>query len=99
MATLTETIAARDDLDLQARVIAAAQEAGQDAAWASQLIGRIITTKISGTDEGQTTTIADVYAYARAHWDPTQASPGSNPAACTDDQIRAAVRALAESLR
>lgn len=99
MATLTETIEARDCPELQARVVAASQEAGQDASWAFQLMGRIVTAKIPTEGEEQTTTIADVYASAKTNWDPTKASPGSDPSACTDDQIRAAVQSLLEALR
>lgn len=95
MATLAQIITARDDRDLQSRIIAAVQEAGLEETWARPLMGRLVTQPIPA--ESGATTIADVYAYAAAVWTPDKAAPGSNPAAVTDTQIRAAVAALAEA--
>lgn len=92
MATLAEHIAARNDVDLLARFVAAAEVAGIDnpQGWAEQHRGELVAAPIDGT------TCADVHAYAVATYQPTP-RPGANPAAVTDDQIKAAVQKVHEA--
>lgn len=87
MATLAEHIAARGDRDLMERVAAAAEKNGIPNArqWAEQNMGAIVSTTLDGD-----TSVADVYAYAVATYEPTP-PPGLNPAAVTDPQIVEAV--------
>ena len=89
MATIAEHIAARNDLDLLARLVAAAERAGitNPQAWAEANRGRLVAA-----DLGETT-VADVHAYAVANYTPTP-RPGEDPAAVTDAQIEAAVAAV-----
>lgn len=84
-ATLAQHIAARNDTDLLARVVAAAEQANvpNPQQWAEQHIGSIVAAELAGD-----TSIADVHAYAVSQMPPR---PGLNPAAVTDDQIREAV--------
>ena len=92
MATIAEHIAARNDLDLLARLVAAAERAGIDnaQAWAETHRGALVSTDIGDT------TVADVHAYAVATYEPTP-RPGENPSAVTDDQIEAAVAAVRDA--
>lgn len=92
MATLAEHIAARNDADLLARFVAAAEMAGIDnpQGWAEAHRGEIVCAKIGDT------TVSDVHAYAVATYQPTS-RPGANPAAVTDQQIIAAVNAVREA--
>lgn len=91
MATLAEHITARNDADLLARFVAAAEMAGIDnpQGWAEQHRGELVSAKIGDT------TCSDVHAYAVATYKPTP-RPGANPAAVTDPQIVAAVKAVQE---
>lgn len=91
MATLNEHITARNDADLLARFVAAAEVAGIDnpQGWAEQHRGELVSAKIGDT------TCSDVHAYAVATYQPTP-RPGANPAAVTDNQIMAAVKAVQE---
>lgn len=93
MATLAEHITARNDADLLARFVAAAEMAGVDnpQGWAEQHRGELVSAKIA--DDGQA--VSDVHAYAVATYKPTP-PPGANPAAVTDQQIMAAVKAVQE---
>src|SRR5699024_9736821 len=74
MATIAEHIAARNDLDLLARLVAAAERAGIDnaQAWAEIHRGALVSTDIGDT------TVADVHAYAVASYEPTP-RPGEDP--------------------
>lgn len=90
MATLAQHTAARKDDDLLARFIAAAEQLGisnEASLWVEQNRGRLVAVDIANT------TVADVHAYAVATYSPTP-RPGENPAAVTDDQIRAAIEAV-----
>lgn len=90
MATLAQHTAARTDDDLITRFIAAAEQLGisnQASMWVEQNKGRLVAVDIDGT------TVSDVHAYAVATYVPTP-RPGENPAAVTDDQIKAAIEAV-----
>lgn len=89
MASIADHIGARNDNDLLARFVAAAEIEGIPNAqqFAERRRGELVSADIGGT------TIADVHAYAVATYEPTP-RPGANPAAVTDDQIIAAVQAL-----
>lgn len=89
MATIAEHIAARNDLDLLERFVAAAERAGipDPQAWAEANRGRLVAA-----DLGETT-VADVHAYAVANYTPTP-RPGQNPASVTDGQLEQAVAAV-----
>ena len=92
MATLAEHITARNDADLLARFVAAAEMAGLDnpQGWAEQHRGELVSAKVDDDH-----TVSDVHAYAVATYQPTP-RPGANPAAVTDNQIMAAVKAVQE---
>lgn len=99
MATTPQHIAARDDLDLQKRLIAAAEQAG--IANASSVIATNLGTMISKEIEvnGEMTTLAEVHAYAsdvREDYlsDERAMPPGLNPGAVTDVHLAAAVAAV-----
>jgi hypothetical protein len=92
--TTAQHIAARDDADLTARLIAAAEQAhipNADNFVATQK-GRIISTEVGGS------TLTAVHAYAKNAYDEAVAAlpprPGLNPAAVTDEQLAAAVQAV-----
>lgn len=89
MSTLAEHIAARNDSDLLARIVAAAEKAGiaSPQVWAETNRGAIVSVDVGDT------TLADVHAYAVATYEPTP-RPGQNPAAVTDAQIAKAVEAV-----
>lgn len=89
MATIAQHNTARNDYDLLARFVGAAEQEGIINAqmWAEQHRGALVSTQIGDT------TIADVHAYAVATYEPTP-RPGENPAAVTDAQISAAVQAV-----
>lgn len=82
--------AAADD-DLLERITAAAAAVGVDnpEAWAKMHARRIAAQQV--TEAGDT--VASVYAYAAATYSPSP-RPGENPAAVTDDYLRAAVAAV-----
>jgi hypothetical protein len=90
MANLSQHIEARNDQDLRARFIAAAEQAGisNAAAWVDAQMGKLVSV-----DLGETT-VADVHAYAVSTYNPTP-RPGVNPAAVTDVQIAAAIGLVA----
>ena len=89
MATIAEHITARNDNDLLARLVAAAERAGIDSpqAWAEAHRGALVSTDIGET------TVADVHAYAVTTYQPTP-RPGQDPGKVTDAQIEAAVAAV-----
>ena len=86
--SLADVIAASRDKYLVDRMIAAAAEQGHPypAAQIADAAARIVATPI--TEQGDT--IASVYAYAAATYQPTP-EPGANPAAVLDAHIREAV--------
>ena len=87
---LSAISAAAADPDLLDRITAAAAAAGvtNPQAWAQMNALRVASEPI--TSDGDT--VASVYAYAVATYDPPP-TPGANPAAVTDTYIRAAVAA------
>lgn len=93
MATLDQHITARNDVDLLARVIAAAEKAAIPGSrqWAEMNMGAVVSVNIGTT--AQASTVADVHAYAVSTYTPTP-TPGANPASVTDAQIVAAVAAI-----
>lgn len=93
MATLAQHIAARNDADLLARFIAAAEVAGVDnpQGWAEQHRGELVAARVDDDH-----TLSDVHAYAVATYQPTP-RPGANPEAVTDDQIKAVVQKVREA--
>lgn len=92
--TTAQHMAARDDADLVARLVAAAEQAHIDNAesWVRQNVGKLISTDIGGT------TVTAVHAYASTVYNDAVAAlpetPGSNPAAVTDAQLTQAVQAV-----
>jgi hypothetical protein len=95
MATTRQHIDARNDTDLQARFIAAAEQAGMPAAeqWVRAHMGALVAAAV---DQGQT--VADIHAYATtvrdAYLDAAPPPPGANLAAVTDTHLTAAITAL-----
>lgn len=89
MATIAQHNAARNDYDLLARFVGAAEQAGVPSAqmWAEQHRGALVSTQIGDT------TVSDVFAFAVSTYNPTP-RPGENPAAVTDAQIAQAVQAV-----
>ena len=87
---LSAISAAAADPDLLDRITAAAAAAGvmNPQAWAQMNALRVASEPI--TSDGNT--VASVYAYAVATYDPPP-TPGANPAVVTDAYIRAAVAA------
>lgn len=88
MATTAQHNAARNDTDLLARLIAAAEKAGVPNAqqWVETNRGALVAADIDGS------TLADVHAYAVATYDPTP-RPGEDAAKITDVQLTAAIEA------
>lgn len=95
--TTAQHIAARDDQDLVARLIAAAEQAHIDnpETFVRNNIGKLISTEI-----GQDTTITTVHAYASLIRESALAQlppkPGLDPAAVTDQQLAQAIQAVWE---
>ena len=99
MSTTSEHIAARDDLDLQLRLIAAAEQMGIPNAQSAvvSVLGSLISKTV--TVNGEETSLAQVHAYAASVRRDLLASeaampPGLNPGAVTDDHLRAALAAV-----
>ncbi|AWY06049.1 hypothetical protein SEA_ROBSFEET_42 [Microbacterium phage RobsFeet] len=97
--TTAQHIAARDDLDLQQRLIAAAEQMGVSSAQSTVVsnLGTLISKPI--TVNGEETTLTKVHGYASAVRRDLLASeaampPGLNPGAVTDDHLRAAIAAV-----
>jgi hypothetical protein len=92
--TTAQHIAARNDSDLTARLVAVAEQAGiPDASgFVAQNAGKLVATDIGGT------TVTAVHAYASAVYRDAVAAlppkPGLNPAAVTDEQLAQAVAAV-----
>lgn len=99
MSTTSEHIAARDDLDLQHRLIAAAEQAGLENASSrvAVALGALVSKPIEVN--GETTSLTAVHAYAAAVRkeylaDDRSLPPGLNPGAVTDAHLLAAVQAV-----
>ena len=95
----SEHIAARDDLDLQHRLIAAAEQMGLPNASSAVAgnLGALISHPI--IVNGEETSVTKVHAYAAAvrkeHLaDERALPPGLNPGAVTDDHLAAAIAAV-----
>lgn len=90
MSTIAEHIAARNDTDLQQRLIAAAEMHGvaDPARWVTENLGALVCANIDGT------TLADVHAFAVVDKGEPPLSAGADPAFVTDDQVKAAVSAI-----
>jgi len=102
MPSTSEHIAARDDLDLQMRLIAAAEQMGVPNAQSAVVtnLGSLISHTV--TVNGEDTSLAKVHAYAAGVRRDLLASeaampPGLNPGAVTDDHLRAAIEAVVQS--
>ena len=93
--TTAQHIAARNDSDLKARLVAAAEQAHVDnpVSFVEQNMGKLISTPVDGD-----TTITTVHAYAadvrRQALDTVPPPPGLNPAAVTDTHLAAAIQAV-----
>lgn len=87
---LSAISAAASDPELLARITAAAASTGisNPEGWAQMNILRVVSEAVTPNGD----TVASVYAYAVATYDPPP-TPGANPAAVTDAYIRAAVAA------
>jgi hypothetical protein len=93
--TTAQHIAAREDVDLRARLVAAAEQARipnpEGFIWDNR--GAIISTDI-----GDGTTLTSVHAYASSVYEQAVAAlppkPGINPAAVTDAQLKLAIEAV-----
>ena len=96
MASINEIIAAKKDADLIERLQTAAELSGIDIAVFNDRITQLLGAEI--TVNGEKTTIADVYTYARTvHAQAVAAlppEPGKNSAAVTDAHINAALVAI-----
>lgn len=90
MATSADYIAAAGDQHLRARLTAILAASGHPnpGAVVTSRMGQLVAVQIAGGS-----TIADVYAYAVATYEPTPL-PGVNPAAVTDTQLIEALRAI-----
>ena len=91
MATSAALIAAAQDSDLLARAIALAAESGIDNPQAFIESRRHQLAAASVSESGDT--VASVYEYAAAQ---PRYRTGEDPAAVTDDHLRAAIQNLAE---
>ena len=99
MPSTTEHIAARDDIDLQHRLIAAAEQSGINnaASRVATALGTLVSHPIEVN--GETTSLTAVHAYAAAVRkeyleDERALPPGLNPGAVTDAHLAAAVLAV-----
>ena len=91
MATSAALIAAAQDRDLLARAIALAAEAGIESpqAFIESRRHQLAAASVNGGSD----TVASVYEYAAAQ---PRYRTGEDPAAVTDDHLRAAIQNLAE---
>ena len=94
MTSIADLIAASTDTDLRARVRAAADARGLPLNWTDLHMGRLVATEIGA--DGEPTSIARVYGYALATYEPTP-RPGENPAAVLDSMIFDAIDAIREA--
>lgn len=94
MDSTSQHIAARNDEDLVARLIAAAEQSNIPNAemFVRSQVGRLVSTDIGGT------TVTAVHAYATNAYNEAVSllppKPGLNPAAVTDEQLAAAIQAV-----
>ena len=84
--TLADVTAAANDPHLRDRLISAAAEAGIDAP--DQWVDTRMRLLAAATVNADGDTVASVYAYTVAQMPPP---PGENPAAVTDNFLRAAL--------
>lgn len=93
MATTNDYIKCQQDSDLSRRFIAMAKMLGIEGAdnWVTANYPKLLGFKVDGVQ-----TVVDVYAYADTQREQAIAAvppvPGSNMAAVTDDNLRAAVQ-------
>jgi len=94
-----EHIAARDDVDLQSRLVAQAEMLGvpNAYAWVMSHLPELVSTPV--TVSGEDTSITATYSYAaavrREHLaDPRALPPGSNPGAVTDPILATAIEVV-----
>jgi hypothetical protein len=93
--TTAQHMAARDDKDLLARLIAAAEQAHipNPESFVRTNVGKLISTEIAGG-----ATITAVHAYASTVYQDAVSqlppAPGVNPAAVTDQQLTQAIQAV-----
>lgn len=99
MTTTAEHIAARDDQDIQARLIATAEMMGVENArtWVTQHLATLVAEPV--IVNGESTSITATYAYAAAVREEYLADsralpPGENPGAVTDPILAAAVESV-----
>lgn len=98
MATTNQHISARNDPDLLARFVAAAEMLGVDNAsqWVQENMGRLVATEV---DAGQS--VADVHAYAtlvrNTYIAATPERPGLSLSAVTDSHMATAIQAVASA--
>jgi len=85
-----DLIAAKDDPDIEARLIALGRVLG---AQESDIRNALPVLAAAPVDNTGSNTIASVLAYARATYTPTP-RPGQNPAAVTDAHLEYALRAV-----
>ena len=93
--TTAQHIAARDDADLKARLIASAEQ-GQipnPAGFVESNLGRLVSTEIGGS-----TTLTAVHAYTAEQYRLALLAlpplPGADPSAITDPQLSSAIQAV-----
>lgn len=99
MEATSSHIAARDDADLQKRLIAAAEQMGHPNAQQAIVskLGQLVSVPVEVAS--QTSNITKVHEYAAQVQRETLASsaampPGLNPGAVTDEILRAAITAV-----
>lgn len=92
MTSIADLMAASSDTDLRDRVRAAADARGLPLNWTDLHMGRLVATEIQSG--GEPTSIANVYGYALATYEPTP-RPGENPAAVLDSMIFDAIDTIA----
>lgn len=84
--TSAALIAAAEDNDLYERIVALAAQAGHSEQDVRAMRRQIVAANVS--DNGDT--VASVYQYALLNYEP-KPTPGEDPSAVTDDQIRYAI--------
>ena len=101
MSTTAEHIAARDDIAIQARLVATAEMHGvlNARTWVMQHLPELVSTGV--VVNGESTSVTATYAYAAAVREEYLADeralpPGENPGAVTDPILLAAIEAVLE---
>ena len=93
--TTAQHIAARDDDDLKARLVASAEQSQipNSAGFVESNMGKLVSTEIGGA-----TTLTAVHAYTAEEYRlavlALPKKPGADPAAITDPQLSEAVQAV-----